>query len=307
MNFHSHQPNDPGERRFIDSLTRIGDDQMHVWSDLSVEDRQIDIVLLDFNLGRLCVLEVKTFRALEEITLYEVIPSRNRSSLKSPRHQANEGAKRLKHVLSCTSVGDMARNTWIPGIPVLHSLTDKYLNQKCCEDAVWEEEVRFWISLSDLSSLERLRDKILSNFHEEFKSKYKPWSSQQCDQVLDQMNRLFSSREPQSVNPHLVLRSKGDHLPLKIALIPPVIIGKDDIGTGPVDVDLTDYPSAEYISRRHARIDERDGEFWLIDLGSLNGTFLMNSESEEFERVTTTQICPGDVLSIANTQFVFNL
>ena len=41
------------------------------------------------------------------------------------------------------------------------------------------------------------------------------------------------------------------------------------------------------ISRYHAEIEERDGEFWLIELGSSNGTTL-NGEKIEAEKLLST-------------------
>jgi adenylate cyclase len=62
-------------------------------------------------------------------------------------------------------------------------------------------------------------------------------------------------------------------------------------------VALTD----EKVSRRHALIQaQRENEFWLVDFGSRNGTYL-NSR-----RITQpTRLQPGDRLQIGSSQFVF--
>lgn len=42
------------------------------------------------------------------------------------------------------------------------------------------------------------------------------------------------------------------------------------------DIDVSDLPHANFVSRRHAEIHEEDGSFYLVDLGSSNGTYLNN-------------------------------
>lgn len=48
-----------------------------------------------------------------------------------------------------------------------------------------------------------------------------------------------------------------------------------------------------HVSRRHARIDFRDGEWWLNDLGSTNGTYLDERQVEE-----PASILLGDVIRV---------
>ena len=51
-----------------------------------------------------------------------------------------------------------------------------------------------------------------------------------------------------------------------------------------------------YISQLHAKISERDGSWWLEDLGSTNGTYLNQ------RKVTVpTEISPGDRIRIGKT------
>lgn len=60
--------------------------------------------------------------------------------------------------------------------------------------------------------------------------------------------------------------------------------------------DATVALSDQYVSERHARVYQRDGEWLVADLGSTNGTFLNQ------ERVTTpTPISAGDQLGIGET------
>lgn len=56
------------------------------------------------------------------------------------------------------------------------------------------------------------------------------------------------------------------------------------------------------VSRRHALVHRQDSEFWVIDLGSGNGTYLNG------RRVTlATKLSDGDVLMIADHDFKFRL
>ncbi|CAN5361935.1 hypothetical protein BH20ACT9_BH20ACT9_00950 [soil metagenome] len=60
--------------------------------------------------------------------------------------------------------------------------------------------------------------------------------------------------------------------------------------------DATVPLSDQYVSERHARVYQRDGEWLVADLGSTNGTFLNQA------RVTTpTPINAGDQLGIGET------
>jgi pSer/pThr/pTyr-binding forkhead associated (FHA) protein len=65
------------------------------------------------------------------------------------------------------------------------------------------------------------------------------------------------------------------------------------------EVDLDDDDPEAKVSRRHARILYRDGQFLIEDLGSTNGTFINRSA-----RLTPGQMCPiqnGDELIVGKT------
>jgi pSer/pThr/pTyr-binding forkhead associated (FHA) protein len=56
------------------------------------------------------------------------------------------------------------------------------------------------------------------------------------------------------------------------------------------------------LSRRHARIEHRDGGFWLADLASTNGTFL------NYERLTAPRrLETGDVIGVGGSRLVVEL
>jgi hypothetical protein len=53
------------------------------------------------------------------------------------------------------------------------------------------------------------------------------------------------------------------------------------------------------LSRHHARIDQRDGAFVLVDLNSGNGTFVNG------KRVTEHKLTPGDRVQFGTLKFVY--
>lgn len=63
----------------------------------------------------------------------------------------------------------------------------------------------------------------------------------------------------------------------------------------PVDVDLSDVPDADVISRVHSTIHVEPEGYYLEDAGSLNGTFVNDQEIETGARYRT-QIKSGDTI-----------
>lgn len=83
-------------------------------------------------------------------------------------------------------------------------------------------------------------------------------------------------------------------------------IGRFDPESGPVDVDMANLPEAVYISRHHAEINLRDGQWMVKDLGSRNGTFVKNASG--FARVTgETAVVSGDEVAFGNARFEFQI
>ncbi|MCZ7574818.1 MAG: FHA domain-containing protein [Ardenticatenaceae bacterium] len=62
------------------------------------------------------------------------------------------------------------------------------------------------------------------------------------------------------------------------------------------DITIAD----SFASSRHARIEQREGRFWLEDLGSTNGTHLNGAQLAPYDPVP---LDPGDVISIGQTRF----
>jgi hypothetical protein len=55
----------------------------------------------------------------------------------------------------------------------------------------------------------------------------------------------------------------------------------------------------ESISRRHAEIRQEDGEYWVVDLGSMNGTRVNG------KRVDRQRLTDGDTIALGATEIVF--
>ena len=88
-----------------------------------------------------------------------------------------------------------------------------------------------------------------------------------------------------------------------------VVIGRFHEETGPVDVDLSHLPESTYVSRRHAEIyQDASGQWFVKDLGSTNGTYLLSSETGQFQKLPPHQPIPikdGDEVAFGNARFVF--
>jgi len=89
-----------------------------------------------------------------------------------------------------------------------------------------------------------------------------------------------------------IVQLHGPGIGRRHLLTRPIVIGRES--TADVSVDLPG------VSRRHARLFERDGAWWVEDLGSTNGSFLGASEIRD-EAVLSS----GDVLRIGGAIFKF--
>jgi len=87
-----------------------------------------------------------------------------------------------------------------------------------------------------------------------------------------------------------------------------LVVGRFDSETGPVDIDLSQAPESEQISRQHAEVyKEADGRWFVKDLGSTNGVFVKTAGAATFgPRLTTPQaLTNGDEIGFGNARFTF--
>lgn len=101
--------------------------------------------------------------------------------------------------------------------------------------------------------------------------------------------RKESQRAETSTSPHNLLITGG---PLVGTLLPlgasPIVIGRSPSAT----LVLED----EYASSQHARLSPSNGQWWIEDLGSRNGTFV------DDERLTQPRVLmPGEIVRVGQT------
>ena len=83
---------------------------------------------------------------------------------------------------------------------------------------------------------------------------------------------------PLPATPYLVVTETGLRLNLLQSEQPAIVLGRSDPLSGITpDIDLDPFGAeAAGLSRRHARIMQRDDQYWLEDLNSVNLTYLNN-------------------------------
>ena len=94
---------------------------------------------------------------------------------------------------------------------------------------------------------------------------------------------------PEPVQERAVLTVEGREVPLTEER---VVLGR----SRECDVRLTDVN----VSRRHAEVRHEDGEFWVVDLGSTNGTELNG------ERIERARLTDGDKITLGSTDVGFS-
>lgn len=85
-----------------------------------------------------------------------------------------------------------------------------------------------------------------------------------------------------------------------------LLLGKLN-NTEPPDIDLSELPNSEIISRQHARIYTEAKKYYIEDLGSSNGTYVNNASVGKGER---QEITSGDVIALGKEDkvtFMFKL
>ena len=88
----------------------------------------------------------------------------------------------------------------------------------------------------------------------------------------------------------------------------PLSLGKFDPALGPIDIDLSNLPGSEGLSRRHSELFYDNG--WTVrDLGSTNGVFVRRSQEPKFQPRLQgpMKLEDGDEVAFGNLRFVFRL
>ncbi|MFI5307125.1 MAG: diguanylate cyclase [Polyangiales bacterium] len=104
----------------------------------------------------------------------------------------------------------------------------------------------------------------------------------------------------------LKVKRKGDdclvviYAPIQSDLGKRHVLHKELISIGR-DRDNEIVLDSDSVSRRHAKVEHRDGYFYVVDLDSTNGTFV----NDEPEPVTACQLRRGDQLKIGDTIFKY--
>lgn len=102
----------------------------------------------------------------------------------------------------------------------------------------------------------------------------------------------------------LVVKRNGAETEEIFPVNSPCVIGRFDPSVGPIDIDLGSLPEGVYVSRKHAKLVEEDGQWKIVDLGSSNGTFVLG---DDFERVEEQVVVDGTEIALGNARFVFHL
>jgi len=106
----------------------------------------------------------------------------------------------------------------------------------------------------------------------------------------------------------LLLKRAGAATPVALAVGERAVIGRHDVETGPVDVDLSSLQE-DSVSRQHAEIwRDRGGQWRIRDLGSKNGTFVQPPGQRKARPVVkgeTEALYDGDEVILGGLRFEF--
>jgi len=102
----------------------------------------------------------------------------------------------------------------------------------------------------------------------------------------------------------LLLKRFGASTGEEIPIMGDVLIGRSDPDTGAfVDIDLSSLPEASFVSRKHAKIYQKEGQWYIEDMGSTNGTYVNRGP-----RLTAPQpLKDGDEILIGKAYFIFKV
>jgi hypothetical protein len=128
------------------------------------------------------------------------------------------------------------------------------------------------------------------------------------DVMPSDLYRIYFGERPPSVEvalARLVLMDMDVNAQFPIPADNEITIGRVDPHRGiRPDIDLSKFDPASRISRRHARVTSRGGQFYIEDLGSANGT-IVNGRTR-LKPQEPYPLVNGDVLKIGETTLKFS-
>ena len=124
---------------------------------------------------------------------------------------------------------------------------------------------------------------------------------------ISPISRLFEDEEEVvTTNARLVLIKAGRAGQEFSLSKTEVLIGRWDAARGVFpDVDLDDADLETKVSRRHARIFSQNNQYWIEDLGSLNGTVV--NRQHRLQRGQPYLLKDGDEIIVGKTFLKFSL
>jgi hypothetical protein len=127
------------------------------------------------------------------------------------------------------------------------------------------------------------------------------------DVTPSDLYRIYFGERPPSVEVaigKLILMDMDINAQFPLPADNEITIGRVDPHRGiRPDIDLSKFDPASRISRRHARITSRGGQFYIEDLGSANGTFV--NGRTRLKPQEPYPLVNGDVLKIGETTLKF--
>nr|KYP43880.1 hypothetical protein KK1_034660 [Cajanus cajan] len=142
----------------------------------------------------------------------------------------------------------------------------------------------------------------------------RPLSCRLTDKANDQLHRWFKNDEAleRAINGEWILLPRGDGTKFS----KPITLSRNDaksfiIGSEPLQDHQSNsiiIPSPQ-VSPKHARINYKDGAFFLTDLRSEHGTWIINNEGKQY-RVPydyPTRIRPSDVIQFGSKKVSFRV
>jgi pSer/pThr/pTyr-binding forkhead associated (FHA) protein len=125
---------------------------------------------------------------------------------------------------------------------------------------------------------------------------------------MDQLSAMLPPLEVGSTRGRLIPRRFGALTDIEIPLQGSLRIGRFDPTSGPVDIDLSQFPGAEHVSRHHATISQNSNGVWQVsDAGSANGVYVKQNGSATFApRLSAAHtLADGDEIAFGNIVMVF--